>query len=159
VPRTFNPIKCKKQIIDAGEWRHGSVPQRSFPTYGKGLPTGPKWVWRLVKLTSTKGELLLLIAFRSDKGEFVAYLGKIEGNRTVVFACLEEHATHPGLHCHAPCGEIAGIPAGAFRYPGQVRGPKSDSRHRRSFIWSKEVAWKTALRFYNVSDIPEGALP
>jgi len=84
-------------------------------------------------------------------------LGLMQGRKVKVLASLEHHATHGGVHCHAPCDREADPPSGAHRYPGMGRAPSESSRRNapaadRMVPDSNMTAWHLALKFYNAVD-------
>lgn len=158
----YSLIKARKKILDAGTWQSGKVSTRLFPTHQPlGLPS--KATWRCAKLAvigapSDSPDLRLLIAVQPEKCAFHAMLGQIVGSKVCVLAALEDHPTHPGLHCHAVCDKELPDYLGSVRYPGMMVAPTADSRRRRTFTWSEPKALSEAFRFFEVTDKPEGAL-
>lgn len=158
----YSRIKERKKIIDAGSWQSGKISSKLFPTYQQPvLPA--KATWRCTKLAVISEfpggpDLRLLIAVQPSKNCFHAWLGQIVGQKICILAVLEDHSTHPGLHCHAVCDR--GLPEylGSVRYPGMMVAPTGDSHRRRTFSWSEPKALGEAFRFFNVIDKPEGTL-
>ncbi len=152
-------IKVPKLIRDSGQWKSGKVPPNAFPLNAP-LAFSSKWKWRSVRLTTLQrdADARLLIAYNGDKGQYRAYFGQEMGGKIAVLACLEDHGTHPGLHCHAPCGKRDKVPAGSLRY-GQPRAPLGRSMHRRlTPEWNDRTAWQAAMTFFRVDDRPEGSM-
>jgi len=121
------------------------------------FPISGQWRWRVLHLADDTHRYRLLIIYRPDKGQYQATLGLETKTTLQVLARLEDHATHPGLHCHAPCERDADIPAGSFQYPALNRAPRT-TRPRRSGGWTDSSAWNVALKFYNVVGGDDGGL-
>lgn len=149
-------IKTRKQVVDSGRWNWGTPDRGSFPVAGK-LPISGQWRWRALRLADDGRSYRLLIMYRPDKGEYQAALGLETRTAVQVLARLEDHGTHPGLHCHAPCERDADIPPGSFKYPALNRAPRT-SQPRRTGGWTDLAAWNVALKFYNIDDAHEGEL-
>lgn len=155
-------IKAKKEIVDAGSWQSGKVVGKVFPTHSPiALPSKAKW--RCVKLEIYQGpdppiDLRLLISVQVGKNSFNAWLGEMVGAKICVLAALEDHATHPGLHCHAPCERQLPGYVGSVRYPTMELAPAPGTSRRKDIVWSETRALSEAFKFFEVVTKPEGVL-
>jgi len=99
----YQPIKGKKTAKCLGQWSSGKVPRSEFPMPGP-FPIKPYQRWRCLTLSDATGrDLRLLIVVSDRRNEFQAVLAEVINGKSYILARLEEHATHRGLHCHAPC--------------------------------------------------------
>lgn len=92
----------------------------SFPmskSRSKAYRLGSAWRWRVVTFSAGGADYRLLVAFRTDKEQFMAKLGLDDSGDMKIVASLEFHGTHPGWHLHHPNMDISGVP------PGVMRGP------------------------------------
>lgn len=158
----YSLIKARKKILDAGTWQAGKVPTKLFPTHHP-LVLPAKATWRCARLavigaTADGPDLRLLVTVQPEKNAFHAWLGQIVGSKVCVIAALEDHRTHPGLHCHAVCDRELPDYLGSVRYPGMKVAPTADSHRRRTFTWSEPKALGEAFKFFEVTDKPEGTL-
>lgn len=155
----YPPIKKKKTANDLGRWSTGRVPRSDFPMPGH-FPIKAHQKWRCMRLVDDDSrDLRLLIVVSERRNEFQALLAEVADGKSYVLACLEEHASHSGLHCHAPCGRELPIYSGSLRYPDMRVAPNpGSSACRRSYTWTQDAAYREALRFFNVNDKPKGAL-
>lgn len=153
-------IRTSKAVTDAGGWTDKKMsknPSR-FPLWKpKGKKLGLAWRWRVVEFamndnTAQSRVGRMLIAFRQDKQEYLAYVGidELVGNGVLVIGCLEFHGTHVGWHVHGACLPASPGCVGRERHEAMRRLPRGGRLHRRTdFVTNEDEALLVAEEFFN----------
>jgi hypothetical protein len=100
----------------------------------------------------------VLIVVNPSKERYEAILGVMSDGILRILCNYQYHAPEIGWHCHASCGDIAGIPVGFMRGPWVRRIPKPKSTHKRldfgisdgSVDARRDVATKLAIDRYRI---------
>lgn len=145
-------VLAPKTDIVIGKWHNGKVPRAEFPM-GKGpYRLGNSFQWCVIKFNVLGLECLVLVVLNLGKEKFEAVLGVTEGQLLRVLCSYEYHASEPGWHCHAACGNIQQLPVGYMRSPWMLRIPGAKAVHRRQdFKISDEIsAQRAAFSYYRV---------
>jgi hypothetical protein len=157
-------IAAQKTGIRAGEWKGGTIPRAQWPSRkakSKAYKYGPLYKWRIISFYANGHECRLRVLFNKDAEIFRASLGVVENGDTKVLCEYEYHASEPGWHCHARCGDLADISSATIRY-GSKRVPDAGGKHRRTeFKFGKaemddDTAFSCAVSFFRVFE--EGGL-
>ena len=109
-----------KSNIRLGTWRDGKMPRTAFPmsrSRSKAYRLGAGWRWRVVEFDANGMEYRLLIAYRTDKEQYMARLGVNDDGDMKIVASLEFHGTHPRWHLHYPKENMSKVPSGVMRGP------------------------------------------
>lgn len=151
--RVQDHVREPKTIVDAGRWQRGKIGSSSFPLSRSPIRLGTAWRWRVMKLASRLRSYRLLVAYREDKPNFLAWLALETASGLAVVCCLEDHfrPAEMGLHAHASCGDDPEMPLGAQRYPGMIRLPRYGHAPRRQAGLTDLTALPVALTFFRVS--------
>lgn len=153
-------IQADKVISGAGTWSDKKLAKNpsKFPLWKpKGVRLGSAFRWRIVEFwlndgSGTKRVGRMLVAFRRDKQEYLAYVGVDEliGGGTLVLARLEFHGTHDGLHVHSTCEPPEAACVGRMNHGSMRRLPNGGKYHRRSsFVIDDDEAIRIAAEFFN----------
>lgn len=150
--RARNFLRKPKIVTKAGEWRTGKMTRNAFPlSRTRNFILGVRWTWRVDVLEYQGTECRLLTAFEPSKNNFIGWLTVRRGDSYVLAARLEFHGHEPGIHCHASCDDIHGLPAGVIKPYGTRRLPQYHSRHRRDrYTMTEASALSTSFRFFGV---------
>lgn len=149
-------IQAAKTVTKAGQWKSEKMPRTAFPLVGtKSLRLPATWTWRVDELEGSGGaDCRLLIAIREDVEQCRAWLSVRRGRDFAVVARIEYHATHPGWHCHAECGNVDDVPVGVVRSAGQRRLPHAQAFHRdREAAVTKLDARNIAYRLLRIESM------
>jgi len=158
-------IGSVKSSVKTGEWRRGEIPRSQWPSRkakSKFYKWGPLYTWRIITFSVEGRDCRVLLLFNENKQIFRASLGVTSQGDTLVLCDYEFHASEPGWHCHARCGDISSISAGTNRF-GAVRLPSFGSRHRREeFKFGKSElsplsAFNCAVKIFGI-DKSDGVL-
>lgn len=148
-----------KSVSEKGAWKlitgNSRMPKNAFPV-GGGSPVvfARNWHWRVDRLTSDDGEVYRLLTAYSDRlEEFRAWFAAEFGKSITLLARYEFHGSHPGWHCHAPCGEIESGDMGALRIRDCLRIPPGKGFHRDDEfdITSQDRALARSFGFFRVA--------
>lgn len=92
----------EKQIMNAGRWASGKkMPRDSFPLRPSQAYRLPgTWTWRVISFSVRGDEYRVLLAYKADKQEFRAMLGRLTDREMTVLCRVEHHGSHPGWHVH-----------------------------------------------------------
>ena len=157
-------IAAPKTRIKPGEWKHGTIPRAQWPSRrakSKAYKYGPLYKWRIISFSADGHECRVRVLFNKEAEIFRATLGVVENGDTKILCEYEYHASEPGWHCHARCGNLADINPAANRF-GSTRLPEAGKKHRRAeFKFGKadmdeDTAFNCAVTFIRVSE--EGVL-
>jgi hypothetical protein len=125
-----------KYVTEKGEWKlvtgTSKMPRSAF-TVGANYPVtfSRNWHWRVDQLACDDGEKYrLLTAYNAHIEEFRAWLAIAFEKGAVLLARYEYHGTHPGWHCHGPCGDLEQGDAGALSTRDVLRVPEGKGFHR-----------------------------
>lgn len=107
----------EKETIHPGKWTSGKrMPKEAFPL----RPSQPyrlagTWTWRVISFLAKGDEYRVLLAYKADKQEFLAMLGRLAGREITVLCRVEHHGSHPGWHVHYQPGRVkqSGVVVGA----------------------------------------------
>lgn len=145
-------IAAEKQIVDAGAWKDGKMPNTAFPLSKGPLNVSARYRWRCIHFTAVGGTYRLLVFYRLDLQKCNMYLGRYDGKNMTLIARFEWHGTHEGWHFHVPkdcddAGLVAGRTGGCDK-----RLPQSFERHRRTTfgVTSDESAYMLALNTFRL---------
>ena len=130
------------------------MPRTAFPLVGtKSYRLPATWTWRVDELEGACGaECRLLLAVREDIEQCRAWLSVRRGADFAIVARIEYHATHPGSHCHAGCGDVSDLPVGVVRSWGQRRIPQAQAYHRdREAAVTRMDARNMAYRMFRIN--------
>lgn len=153
-------IGAPKHSVKAGEWKRGEIPRPQWPSRrakSKAYKYGPLYSWRVVSFQALGVECRIRILLNLDKQIFRATFGVTEAGETTVLCDYEFHASEPGWHCHARCGDAAQIDSGTNRF-GSKRLPGAGDKHRRmEFKFGKAdlnevTAFNCAVTFFKVRE-------
>lgn len=100
---------AEKQDVQWSPWKTGKMPKSVFPlNKNRSFRIRSKFRWRYCTFSCLGHSMRVMIAYRSDIQEYLAYLGVIlaDGN-TRVLARYEFHGSHPGWHIHSFCDDLA----------------------------------------------------
>jgi hypothetical protein len=159
-------IGAPKHSVRTGEWKRGEIPRSYWPSRrakSKAYKYGPLYTWRIVSFHALGADCRIRILLNLDKQIFRATFGVTESGETTVLCDYEFHASEPGWHCHARCGDAALINSGTNRF-GSVRVPKAGDKHRRTdFMFGKAemnqlTAFNCAVTFFKVYEDNEQML-
>lgn len=146
-------IAAEKQIVDAGAWKDGKMPNTAFPLSKSSLNVSVKFRWRCIHFTAAGGTYRLLVFYRLDLEKCCMYLGRHDAKNMTVIARFEWHGTHEGWHFHVPkdcddTGLVAGRTGGCDK-----RLPQCFERHRRNTfgVTSDEGAYMLALNTFRLA--------
>lgn len=120
----WNLRKFPKSNIDFGKCETGKVKPTAFPmsrARSRSYRLGSKWRWRVIKFQCEGCDYRVLLAYRTDREQFLANLGLFSSGDTKIVASLEFHGTHPGWHLHYAKDQIDRVPAGIRRGPWNAR--------------------------------------
>ena len=152
-------IKGQKIRVKTGAWSSGHIPRSYWPSRkakAKAYKYGPSYHWRFLQFESCGVQCCVRILLNVEKKIFRAAFGVIENNDTKLLCEYEFHASEPGWHCHARCGDLATIDATRNRYGG-VRIPQEGEYHRREkFVYKvnaidKVSAFNCACEFFKIN--------
>lgn len=149
-------VKLPKAVTKAGDWKvvtgTAKMPPSAFKlTKRASYILGRGWHWRVDELSGGDLTFRLLIAFKADTEEYMAWLAMPAGDGLRVIARLEYHGTHPGLHCHSTCEDHEGVPVGDQNPYMFRRAPSAWENHRRQdSVKSESDAMQRAYRFFGV---------
>jgi hypothetical protein len=93
---------AEKTVVDPGSWQEGKMSRTAFPmskSRSRAYRLGAGWRWRIMRFYASEHDFRLLVAFRTDKEQFIAMLGMDDGGDMKIVATLEFHGTHPGGTC------------------------------------------------------------
>lgn len=124
----------KSSVDTGGAWKRGEIPRGKWPSRrakSKAYKYGPLYQWRVITFESLGYDCRILLLFNDSKQIFRATFGVQNAGDTVTLCDYEFHASEPGWHCHARCGDLATINPVHNRFGG-VRIPKAGQYHRRT---------------------------
>lgn len=156
-------IAAEKSAVDTGDWKRGEIPRPKWPSRrakAKAYKYGPLYQWRIISFQAGGQDCRVLLLFNESKQIFRATLGVTRGGETTVLCDYEYHASEPGWHCHARCGDLASINPAHNRFGG-VRLPRASSFHRRTEFrhlkqpLSAQTAFNYAISIFKI-DRAEG---
>lgn len=112
--------KAEKIAIDCGKWQTGKMPKNAFPmskSRAKVYRLGSAWQWCVMTFQVSEKYYRILVAFRTDKEQFLAKLAVDDGGDMKLIARLEFHGTHGGWHVHYTDEPMRDIPSGVVNGP------------------------------------------
>jgi hypothetical protein len=128
-------ILAQKSSVDTGgDWKRGEIPRSKWPSRRaktKAYKYGQLYRWRVITFHAAGYDCRVLLLFNEAKQIFRATLGVVVSGDTITVCDYEFHASEPGWHCHARCGDLADINPAHNRFGG-VRLPKAGDFHRRT---------------------------
>ena len=91
-----------KREISWNAWTTGKkMPKSAFPlTNRRAYQLAGTWTWRTGIFLIAEEEFRILLAYKVDKQEFLAMLGRVDPDGTTVLCRVEHHGSHPGWHVH-----------------------------------------------------------
>jgi hypothetical protein len=131
VVRLQEIIRAPKVDIKVGVWHNGKVPKGSFPMAKKAYSIGNSYQWCVISFNCLSLDCLVLIVLNEPKEKYEAILGVLAEGQLRILCSYEYHATEPGWHCHAACGDVNKVPKGCMRGPWIRRIPKAHATHSR----------------------------
>ena len=151
-------VRASKVITNLGAWTDKGMPKTNskFPLWKpKGVRLAAAWRWRVDEFTMDDGfgksrVGRMLIAYRFDKEEYLAYVGldEMSGHGVRVIGCLEFHGTHPGWHVHGSCAPQLKGHVGRTRHEGMRRVPGGKYYRQNVFITGDAQALSKAEEFF-----------
>lgn len=146
--KTIRAIRGQKELIESGGWQSGKMPRTCFPlSKNKSFTLGAGWDWRVFTLQSGSDVFRLLVAFRSDKEQYLAWLGLKDGDDQALLARLEFHPSHHGWHCHIKPSPTDLVTRGVVKQPREKTRLCNGSD---KFGVTKLDAAAIAFRIFNV---------
>lgn len=151
-------IGADKSSMKPGVWKRGEIPRAQWPSRkakSKAYKYGPLYQWRIVSFTAVGQECRLKLLLNLDKQIFRATFGVVRDGDITILCDYEFHASEPGWHCHARCGEIGQIESNSNRF-GSRRLPTSNGYHRRTDFkfgrseLSELTAFNAASKFFKL---------
>lgn len=126
----------------------------------KPFQLGSRWHWRVDHLDCGGVSARLLIAYRLESENYLAWLSIERGPEHVIVACLEFHGDHPGWHYHTRCGELSELQSGVQRQRREgTRLPGNYRYHRQTeYGMGPQEAINRAYKAFNVGVGQEGDL-
>lgn len=158
-------VAAEKSSVKTGEWKRGEMPRSVWPSRrakAKAYKYGPLYQWRIITFVAGGHDCRVLLLLNESKQIFRATFGVVLGGDAVTICDYEYHASEPGWHCHARCGELATISSVTNRFGG-VRLPQANANHRRrEFSFRKSPltvvsAFNCALSIFKLDKV-EGLL-
>ena len=151
-------IAANKAAVDTGDWKRGEIPRSKWPSRrakAKAYKYGPLYQWRVISFQAAGHDCRVLLLFNEAKRIFRATLGVTMGGETTVLCDYEYHASEPGWHCHARCGDVVTINPAHNRF-GSIRLPKASAPHRRAEFnhvkqpLSAQTAFNCAISIFKI---------
>lgn len=151
--RLKHVIAAPKTDILIGKWKSGKVPKASFPVGRKAYGLARSYGWCIISFKADDERYRILIVLNESKQIYQAVLGKVGPKFMSILCSYEFHASEPGWHCHADCGDIGSVPVGAMRSHQMERLPRGGNFHRNClFNVTKESAVHLAIDQFNVEE-------
>ena len=109
-----------KTALEFGRWETGKMSRSAFPmskARAKAYRLGSAWTWRVIKFDADGSQYRILVAYRTDKEQFMATLAVEDAGDMRIVASLEYHPTHGGWHIHYASEPMVNVPSGVRRGP------------------------------------------
>ena len=152
--RVKDIVRAHKTDVAFTGWKSGGMPKLLFPLgrSGRNSLNLRAFDWCGISFRALSSEFRMLIAVNFEKEEYYAHLGRVCGGDTQMLCSYEFHATHPGWHVHAGCGDTALIPVGRYKGPWKRRIPRDPNTCRDTAlgVLNLEEALARACALYGI---------
>lgn len=151
-------VNAPKSDIKIGPWKSGKVPRAEFAIGKSPYGLGSSYHWCVISFRSLGVDCRVLVIVNFFKQRFEAILGVVASDGMRVLCSYEYHATEPGWHCHAACGDVSTIPRGYMRGPWvrRIPGPRKTHARQTFDVRDQDSARRFAFSCYHIE--PKGPL-
>lgn len=151
-------IGADKSYVKSGDWRQGEIPRPQWPSRrakSKAYKYGPSYQWRIITFVAMGQECRVKLLLNIQKQIFRASFGLVASGDTKILCDYEFHASEPGWHCHARCGDVDSIDSSTNRFGSKRLPPSNGFQRRTEFVFGKTelssvTAFNAASEFFKL---------